>query len=64
MEDTCAQKRRLEDGREGGQWPKRTVEPQSSSSSIFPLQTSEVYSVVNTKINTSINHVNQKYDFL
>ena len=31
LEDTCAQKRRLEDGREGGQGPTRTVEPWSSS---------------------------------
>ena len=29
LEDTCAQKRRLEDGREGGQGPTRTVEPRS-----------------------------------
>ena len=27
LEDTCTQKRRLEDGREGGQGPTRTVEP-------------------------------------
>ena len=33
LEDTCTQKRRLEDGREGGQGPARTVEPWSSSSS-------------------------------
>ena len=33
LEDTCTQKRRMEDGREGGQGPKRTVEPWSSSSS-------------------------------
>ena len=33
LEDTCTQKRRLEDGREGGQGPTRTVEPWSSSSS-------------------------------
>jgi len=33
LEDTCAQKRRLEDGCEGGQGPTRTVEPWSSSSS-------------------------------
>ena len=33
LEDTCTQKRRLEDGREGGQGPTRTVEPCSSSSS-------------------------------
>ena len=32
LEDTCAQKRGLEDGREGGQGPTRTVEPWSSSS--------------------------------
>ena len=31
-EDTCTQKRRLEDFREGGQGPTRTVEPWSSSS--------------------------------
>ena len=31
LEDTCTQKRRLEDGREGGQDPTRTVEPWSSS---------------------------------
>jgi hypothetical protein len=29
LEDTCTQKRRLEDGREGGQGPTRTVEPRS-----------------------------------
>ena len=33
LEDTCTQKRRLEDGRKGGQGPTRTVEPWSSSSS-------------------------------
>ena len=33
LEDTCTQKRRLEDGREGGQGPTRTVEPWSSSMS-------------------------------
>ena len=33
LEDTCTQKRRLEDGREGGQGTTRTVEPWSSSSS-------------------------------
>ena len=33
LEDTCTQKRRQEDGREGGQGPTRTVEPWSSSSS-------------------------------
>ena len=33
LEDTCTQKRRLEDGSEGGQGPTRTVEPWSSSSS-------------------------------
>ena len=33
LENTCTQKRRLEDGREGGQGPTRTVEPWSSSSS-------------------------------
>ena len=33
LEDTCTQKRRLEDGREGGQGPTGTVEPWSSSSS-------------------------------
>jgi len=33
LEDTCTQKRRLEDGRERGQGPTRTVEPCSSSSS-------------------------------
>ena len=32
LEDTCTQKRRLEDGREGGQGPTWTVEPWSSSS--------------------------------
>jgi len=32
LEDTCTQKRRLEDGHEGGQDPTRTVEPWSSSS--------------------------------
>ena len=32
LEDTCIQKRRLENGREGGQGPTRTVEPWSSSS--------------------------------
>ena len=32
LEDTCTQKRRLEDDREGGQGPIRTVEPWSSSS--------------------------------
>ena len=32
LEDTCTQKRRLEDGREGGQGPTRAVEPWSSSS--------------------------------
>ena len=32
LEDTCTQKRRLEDGREGGQGPTRTVEPWSSAS--------------------------------
>ena len=32
LEDTCTPKRRLEDGREGGQGPTRTVEPWSSSS--------------------------------
>ena len=32
LEDTCTQKRRLEDGREGGQGPTGTVEPWSSSS--------------------------------
>ena len=31
LEDTCTQKRLLEDGREGGQGPTRTVEPWSSS---------------------------------
>ena len=31
LEDTCTQKRRLEDGREGGQGPTRTVEPCSSN---------------------------------
>jgi hypothetical protein len=29
LKDTCAQTRRLEDGREGGQGPTRTVEPWS-----------------------------------
>ena len=33
LEDKCTQKTRLEDGREGGQGPTRTVEPWSSSSS-------------------------------
>ena len=33
LEDTCTQKRWLEDGREGGQGPTRFVEPWSSSSS-------------------------------
>ena len=33
LEDMCTQKRRLEDGREGGQGPTRTVEPWNSSSS-------------------------------
>ena len=33
LKDTCTQKRRLEDSREGGQGPTRTVEPWSSSSS-------------------------------
>ena len=33
LEDTCTQKRRLEDGREGGQGPRRTVDPWSSGSS-------------------------------
>ena len=33
LEDTCTQKRRLENGREGGQGRTRTVEPWSSSSS-------------------------------
>ena len=33
LEDTCTQKGRLEDGREGGQGSARTVEPWSSSSS-------------------------------
>jgi len=32
LEDTCTQKRRLEDGREGGQGPTRTEEPWSSGS--------------------------------
>ena len=31
LEDTCTQKRGLEDGREGGQGPTRTVQPCSSS---------------------------------
>ena len=31
LEDTCTQKGRLEDGREGGQGPTRSVEPWSSS---------------------------------
>jgi len=31
LEDTCTQKRRLEDVREGGQGPTRTVEPWGSS---------------------------------
>ena len=31
LEDTCTQNRRLEDGREGGQGPTRTVGPWSSS---------------------------------
>ena len=29
LEDTCTQRRQLEDGREGGQGPTRTVEPWS-----------------------------------
>ena len=33
LEDMCTQKRRLEDGREGGQGATGTVEPCSSSSS-------------------------------
>ena len=32
LEDTCTQKRLLEDGREGGQGPTRTVEPWNSNS--------------------------------
>ena len=32
LEDKCTQKRRLEDDREGGQGPTRTVEPCISSS--------------------------------
>ena len=35
LEDTCTQKRRLEDGREEGQGPTRAVEPWSSSSSMM-----------------------------
>ena len=35
LEDTCTQKRRLEDGREGDQGPTRTVEPWSSSNSRY-----------------------------
>ena len=35
LEDTCTQKRRLEDGREGSQGPTRTVEPWSSSRSFL-----------------------------
>ena len=31
LEVTCTQKRRMEDGREGGQGPTRTAEPLSSS---------------------------------
>ena len=33
LEDTCKQKRGLEDGREGGQGPTRNVEPWNNSSS-------------------------------
>ena len=36
LEDTCAQKR-LEDGREGGKGPTRTVEPWNSSSNICKI---------------------------
>ena len=35
MENTCTQKRRLEDSLEGGQGPTRTVEPWSSSKIII-----------------------------
>ena len=38
LEETCTQKRRQEDGREGGQGTTRTVEPWSSSSILGPFQ--------------------------
>jgi len=34
LEDMCTQNRRLEDGREGGRGPTRTVEPWSSSKTL------------------------------
>ena len=39
LEDTCTQKRRPEDGREGGQGPTRNVELWSSNSSYQMLYT-------------------------
>ena len=45
LEDTCTQKRRLEDGREGGQGPTRTVEPWSSSSSRVSLLESSLFGI-------------------
>ena len=37
LEDTCTQKRRLEDGSEGGQGPTRTVESWSNKMSYWNM---------------------------
>ena len=63
LEDTCTQKRRLEDGREGGQGPTRTVEPWSSSCSSTedgPLEPKHDYTYIYIYIYIYIYMVGQK----
>ena len=39
------QKRQLEDGREGGQGPTRTVEPWSSSKRVYAIEHTKTYTL-------------------
>ena len=52
LEDMCTQKRRMQDGREGGQGPTRTVEPWSSSSPYFCLN----YPAYKQRLHSTTSH--------